>query len=224
MIHVDRKSVPGPAELSPTSLFVKKSWAAAGAFCRGSHRSRRQRRLEISLEPVRVPVTKALLRMFHGKCAYCEAKVVTDQHGDVEHFRPKGAVTDEDLQPIMVQDTAGNSYPHPGYFWLAYEHTNLLLSCCLCNQPSTDTDERRLGKRNRFPLLNPSVHATKPDDVGSERPLLLNPLTDDPTGHFELDPDPGRLIGLTPEGKKCVEVFDLNDREGISKEIGRTHV
>lgn len=161
---------------------------------------------------------KALMKeKFHGKCAYCEAKVELDQHGDVEHFRPKAAVTDDDFKPIMVQDAAGNSFPHPGYFWLAYEYTNLLLSCELCNQPSSDKQGSKLGKRNRFPLQTPPGYAVNPQDVGAERPLLLNPLNDDPSKHFQFDPDTGRLIPLTPEGRKCVEVFDLNDREGLAK-------
>ncbi len=27
---------------------------------------------------------------FHGKCAYCETDIYRNQHGDIEHFRPKG--------------------------------------------------------------------------------------------------------------------------------------
>lgn len=38
------------------------------------------------------PVKQALIRWQHGKCAFCEAKIDANQYGDVEHFRPKGAV------------------------------------------------------------------------------------------------------------------------------------
>ena len=34
------------------------------------------------------------------KCAYCEAMVLLDQTGDVEHYRPKGKVTDENDQEV----------------------------------------------------------------------------------------------------------------------------
>jgi hypothetical protein len=33
---------------------------------------------------------------FHGKCAYCEENIRTNQYGDVEHFRPKGGIRQVD--------------------------------------------------------------------------------------------------------------------------------
>src|SRR5262249_14198650 len=71
-----------------------------------------------------------LCELFHGKCAYCESRVRASYGGDVEHYRPKGKV-DED-----------NS--HPGYYWLAYNPSNLLPSCALCNQAR--------GKMTHFPI------------------------------------------------------------------------
>jgi hypothetical protein len=44
---------------------------------------------------------------FYGKCAYCECYIGDFQHGDVDHFRPKAAVTDEVDQPVLG---------HPGYY------------------------------------------------------------------------------------------------------------
>src|SRR4051794_12281276 len=29
---------------------------------------------------------------FRGKCAYCEQKITSNQHGDIDHFRPKKGV------------------------------------------------------------------------------------------------------------------------------------
>ena len=155
---------------------------------------------------------RIMLGFFHGKCAYCEALITTDQHGDVEHFRPKGAVTDDDHQPVNIHDSKGNFYPHPGYFWLAYEWTNLLPSCVLCNQPSTDKNGKQ-GKRNRFPVRFHNI--MWPQDPSAEGPLLINPMLVDPALHFQFDQTTGRLIGITDEGKKCDEVFNLNGREGI---------
>lgn len=43
---------------------------------------------------------EAIFAGFHGKCAYCEAKFILDQTGDVNHFRPKAGVTDENDQPV----------------------------------------------------------------------------------------------------------------------------
>src|SRR5262245_45289492 len=93
-----------------------------------------------------------LLKLFHGKCAYCEAKIVLDQHnGDVEHYRPKGAVTDENDKVIEVEDGHGGKRPHGGYYWLVYSWENLLTSCIACNRPNRLGDQR-VGKWNRFPV------------------------------------------------------------------------
>ena len=63
-------------------------------------------------------VTYRLRLLFHNKCAYCESDL--GDNLDVEHFRPKGGVTEEP--------------GHSGYWWLAHDWTNLLPSCTPCNQ------------------------------------------------------------------------------------------
>ena len=153
-------------------------------------------------------------KQFHGKCAYCEELIDGNQHVDVEHFRPKGAVTDMNHQRVTVAGPGGVARPHPGYFWLAYDWKNLLPSCVLCNQPSSDGSQK-LGKRNRFPLKPASTHALSSGQIASEAPLLLNPMWDDPSPHFKFDSATGRVIGLTDEGRACVEVFGLNTRERL---------
>ena len=80
---------------------------------------------------------------FHGKCVYCETPMNDIFPGDVEHYRPKGKVTDENYDLVYMQnddgsfvsDENGENKPHPGYFWLAYEWTNLMPSCTYCNRP-----------------------------------------------------------------------------------------
>ena len=37
-------------------------------------------------------VKNALLRAQNDKCCYCESKFLSTDYGDVEHYRPKGAV------------------------------------------------------------------------------------------------------------------------------------
>jgi uncharacterized protein (TIGR02646 family) len=142
---------------------------------------------------------------FYGKCAYCECSL-GNQHGDIEHFRPKAAVTDEDDVKI----------DHPGYYWLAYDWTNLLPSCIKCNQAST-IGERKIGKRNRFPVSD--RHAQNPGEIDAEKPLLINPASgkdeDDPSRHLTIDLDTGLLIGLTPRGEMCIEIFGLNYRDDL---------
>jgi len=141
---------------------------------------------------------------FYGKCVYCEQKIISNQHGDIEHFRPKGMVTDEnDVEVSRVKD--GTVEKHPGYFWLAYEWTNLLLSCELCNQPSIGG----LGKRNRFPVSGD--YCFSPDEPIDDA-LLINPLIEDPADHIEFIKDTGMLRGTTPKGKMTIEVIGLNLR------------
>ena len=103
-------------------------------------------------------VREPLWALHHGKCCYCERKREIKRESDVEHYRPKSMVTGAD---------------HPGYWWIAYEWTNYLFSCKPCNQGH---------KRNHFPLLPGSVRAVGPDGsrLSAERPVLLNPIDDDP--------------------------------------------
>jgi hypothetical protein len=143
-----------------------------------------------------------LFDAFFGKCAYCEAHFALDQTGDVEHYRPKAGVMDEHDQRI----------DHPGYYWLAYEWSNLLPSCSRCNRLTKTNDGRRVGKGERFPVMG--NRATAPGEEANEQPLFLHPYVDDPELHLRLDPETGILAGLTPRGRACVELLDLN-REGL---------
>jgi hypothetical protein len=148
---------------------------------------------------------------FAGKCAFCETEVYSAQHADIEHFRPKGAIKDENDAPIRLTDGS----PHPGYYWLAYDFTNLLLSCQLCNQPSTGRSEgTRIGKWNAFPLVDETKRAQRPGEEVQEEPILINPTQEDPALHLGLDPVTGVLfaVNASARGEACIEVFGLNSR------------
>jgi hypothetical protein len=133
--------------------------------------------------------------------------------GDVEHYRPKGGVTDENDNPVEIDDGRGGKRPHPGYYWLAYDATNLLPSCIACNRPNK-VGKARVGKWNRFPVIG--NHASTKSEIPRETPLLLNPLvpTDDPAKHLVFDPATGRIIGKTDRGRMTVAILNLN-REGL---------
>lgn len=139
---------------------------------------------------------------FFGKCAYCEAPVRVDQHGDIEHWRPKRAVSDLEGKPVE----------HPGYYWLAYDWTNLLLSCITCNQK---------WKRTRFPVKG--QHASQPGAESDEQPLLLNPLSDDPEQHLYVDRS-GVMIARTDRGKASITVCGLNREELVKERLYHTVV
>jgi len=152
---------------------------------------------------------------FFGKCAYCETPIEDIFPGDVEHYRPKGKVTDENYNTIYIQkddgtyilDDDGNKIPHPGYYWLAYEWTNLMPSCTYCNRPKKD-----FGKRNCFPVEG--INIFKIGDEKLEKPLLINPIDelDLFENHISIDFDTGLLIAKTIKGKMTINLLGLNKR------------
>lgn len=164
---------------------------------------------------------------FFGKCAYCEAPIPDFQRGDVEHFRPKQRVTDENDEPVLLTDADGavrldadgQSLQHPGYPWLAYDWRNLLPSCTICNQPAT-IGQRKIGKHCRFPV--DGRHAETADEVAQERPFLIDPTSehpdDDPARHLEVDPWTGIVAAKSPRGEMCKNVFGLNLRDQLVDE------
>lgn len=163
---------------------------------------------------------------FYGKCAYCE-KPLGHQEGDLDHFRPKLAVTsaedepifdvDEDGQPRL--DAAGLPRRHRGYYWLAYDWRNLLPCCKECNQPNR-VGSRKIGKHNRFPVEG--RHARNAQEIAGEKPLLIHPGSgepdDDPELHFKVDTNLGLLAGKTARGSACINIFGLNLRETLRQE------
>ncbi len=126
---------------------------------------------------------------------YCERKRGITRESDIEHYRPKSMVTGE--------------ADHPGYWWLAYEWTNYLFSCKPCNQDH---------KRNHFPLLPGSRRAVGPDDsLSAERPVLLNPIDDNPETCISYDWWSGgglyvKALGLDDDdrGSMTIKILGLN--------------
>ncbi len=111
-------------------------------------------------------VKNALLRAQHNKCCYCESTFRPTYYGDVEHYRPKGA----------VKQAPGWDKEYPGYYWLAYDWDNLFVSCKVCNTSH---------KGILFPLVDNNARARSyHDDIGNEQPLFINPAIDDPRNHI----------------------------------------
>ena len=105
-------------------------------------------------------VKAALRKIQHDKCCFCESKVTHISYGDVEHFRPKAG----------VRQRSGAPLERPGYYWLAYEWSNLFFSCQLCNQRY---------KENLFPLKKPLDRAkSHNDNIDIEKPIFINPNED----------------------------------------------
>jgi uncharacterized protein (TIGR02646 family) len=136
-------------------------------------------------------VKEALVRAQHDKCFLCESKITHISHGDVEHFRPKAGYRQSEREKLE----------QPGYYWLAYEWSNLFLACQLCNQ---------VFKKNLFPLADPKARATshrKPRR--REEPLFLDPTVDDPEQFISFRKEVPYPINNHPKGKATIEKLGL---------------
>lgn len=157
-----------------------------------------------------------LFAPYADKCAYCEGRLFAQSAGQVEHFRPKSGV--RDLKNKVV--TVGPKEPHPGYWWLAYEPSNLLPACGMCNVYTRKAG----GKGERFPLPERGFVASKPGEEKRERPLLIHPGQEDPSGLFDIEFETGVLKARNTRGDVCIKVLGLN-REALLEErriAGRT--
>jgi uncharacterized protein (TIGR02646 family) len=140
-------------------------------------------------------VREALTQLQSGKCAFCESKITHVAPGDIEHYRPKAGVKQQESDPLG----------RPGYYWLAYEWSNLFLCCPLCNQSF---------KRNLFPLANPGRRArTHHDELSREQPLLINPATTDPGKHIEFQREVAVPVHRSRKGQATIDVAGLNREE-----------
>lgn len=110
--------------------------------------------------------------------------------------------------PLQYHDVE-HFRPKSHYYWLGHEWQNLLYSCERCN---------RSYKKTQFPLATGSIQAKSPlDDISLEHPLLINPTAVDPVLHIKFDKYEAK--GITPEGRKTIEVFHLNDQDNCPELI-----
>lgn len=152
-------------------------------------------------------VRTALDKIYLSKCAFCETDPSAGVTMQVEHYRPKAKITEDKT--------------HGGYYWLAYQWSNLLLACPACNNK----------KRNRFPItatreklpllsdgnLDLSKCSSNGLNLLNEQPLLVNPETDpNPMQHFRFQAT-GEIEHKTNAGKTTIEVCGLNRGSLIKK-------
>jgi 5-methylcytosine-specific restriction endonuclease McrA len=79
-------------------------------------------------------IKTALIGETHGKCAYCESKLLHIHHGDVEHIYPKSLAPEKTV-----------------------EWENLTLACEVCNQNKSDKDPLLESIIDPY-LTDPSEH------------------------------------------------------------------
>lgn len=145
-------------------------------------------------------VKEALIAAQHGKCCFCEAKITHISYGDVEHFRPKAGYRQEPQDPLG----------RPGYYWLAYDWSNLYLCCQLCNQRF---------KKNTFPLADPSRRCRNHlGDLHLEEPLFLDPGgATNPEDHIEFLAEQPMAKNGSVQGWVTIEAL------GLQRELLREH-
>jgi hypothetical protein len=176
-----------------------------------------------------------LKTVFGNKCAYCETPAPVRWPVQVEHYRPKGAVTyrgqgANTLQDARTLDAAGKERVHPGYFWLAYNWRNLLPCCSRCNSAKGKNTQFPVGKLYVFlrqwtpqeaderaravPSSTwPGMFYPAPEDLDRlEDPMLLNPRIHQPADHITFGVK-GVGAGITPLGVHTLKVFDLEDED-----------
>src|SRR5262249_40624656 len=101
MIKVDRVS-------EPVNWSARADEATRELMAWQSDRVQRQAPYRLHLVK---GVRPTLMRMFSGKCAYCESPGRTTGHAGIGQFRPKSL-----------------------YWWLTYDWRNLLIACQVCNR------------------------------------------------------------------------------------------
>lgn len=164
--------------------------------------------------------------LFHGKCAYCEARYDIVAPMDVEHFRPKA----------KIHGVIGF-----GYWWFAAHWSNLLPSCIYCNRehtqktPSVDSLSRLLagktpnfkevttGKGDRFPIAGTRMNrAHRPGTsdkeleivLEGEKALLIDPCRDDPSADLYYHIDRSHFWGFVlPKGSAGKTILPIASSE-----------
>ena len=137
-------------------------------------------------------VKETLSNAQNDKCFLCEAKISHVSFGDVEHFRPKAGFCQSKKEKLKK----------PGYFWLAYEWSNLFFVCELCN---------RRYKKNLFPLANKENRATHyQTDLSREEPLFINPELENPEEFLAFRGENIFAINDNSKGETTIEAAGLD--------------
>lgn len=155
----------------------------------------------------------SLAELLHQKCWFCETPITRSDNA-VDHFRPKGRVSDA-------------KQGHLGYRWLAFEHGNFRYACTFCNSRRVDVIHGTSGgKADRFPLLNEEARVYAVDlatldfvdllsTVKGERPAILDPC----------DLDDWKLLGCMREnGHPCTASDDKDAASRVEVSIQVYHL
>ena len=98
-----------------------------------------------------------------------------------------------------------------GYWWLAYDWDNYLLSCTLCNRPYKGTLFPIKEQRPAHPDPASEYPCENPKQGDQETPLLMNPFDPnlEPSEHLEFT-ESGLIKHKTDTGKETIETLGLS--------------
>ena len=155
-------------------------------------------------------VYQKLKNLYHNKCAYCET---FEPEPEIEHYRPKK----------QINGVARSE--HKGYYWLAYEWTNLLPACHDCNKNGVKGNHFPIEGTRRYNLkenadgnIDLSANNLMSDYLQAEKALFLNPETPDfnPFFYFKFN-SVGRFLPSQPkdsfeyrQADKTIDIVQLN--------------
>ncbi|WP_156127549.1 hypothetical protein [Paracoccus sanguinis] len=186
---------------TPSALFFDTIDEPRERLLRWAHRpleERRQRRAPIDHDLFHHShLADLVYQEFAGTCAFCERPVDTSE--GVSHFRP-----------LNIDGDYGGEESADHYSWLAYEWLNLFLICRSCQKRRWNRFFVS-GRRARF-------LATFDEVRSEERPLLIDPTTDNPSSHLSFL-FTGECIpkSNSAKGKVTVEILALNDVELVNQ-------
>lgn len=142
---------------------------------------------------------------YKSKCGYCERYCSIPE---VEHHRPIGQVNN-------------GCEIGAGYYWLAYEWTNLVASCKECNgRPNKGTRFPIRGIfKNQVPRLNGAFHIPSfrynSEYLMAEEAQIIHPeFCEEPRDHFSFNFD-GTINFHSNYGEISIDVYGLN-REDLN--------
>jgi hypothetical protein len=148
------------------------------------------------------------LDIFGDKCWYTEGQRVGTTN-DVDHFRPKNAVKNENGQ-LVSRVNAANEPEHASYWWLAYEALNYRYSCIFSNRANGEG-----GKQEFFPLDDETTRAWTPTcDYLLEDKTFLDPCDINDVQLIVFDAAEGKATSRFSEDQnpKAYRRFELSKK------------
>jgi len=196
MIRVQKQKAPDYLESNEILLAIEKMTEFYSMTNRGQKRYKWPFNKEIDKK-----IVQYLESEFHGKCGYCEKKIVQPNYSNVDRYRPNNGIRD------------AKEYFPDLYWWLTFTWNNLILCCKECKQ----------YKANYFPIRGKRASVDN-QSIKKENPLLVNPLIGEPSTYFHFDNE-GNIHSTEERGSQTIELLRLNRTELIeSRRLAREKI